>query len=75
LDSAAYKNQTHQLGFDVLASLNSRSYYRGNPKTNVYLLGGYSLNAARVLYKTPGGAQPGGYSIFYGLIIQTARMV
>jgi OOP family OmpA-OmpF porin len=63
-----YKNQTHQLSVDVIASLNSRSYYRGNPKTNVYLLGGYSLNAARVLYKTtiPGGNQPGGYSIFYG---------
>jgi OOP family OmpA-OmpF porin len=62
----AYKNQTHQLGFDMLVSLNSRSYYRGNPKTNVYLLGGYSFNAARVLYKTPGGAQPGGYSQYYG---------
>jgi OOP family OmpA-OmpF porin len=64
-----YKNGTHQLSVDVIASLNSKSYYRGNPKTNVYLLGGYSLNAARVLYKPPfpGGAQPGGYSIFYGL--------
>jgi OOP family OmpA-OmpF porin len=64
-----YKNQTYQLSFDVIASLNSRSYYRGNPKTNVYLLGGYSLNAARVFYKPgfPGGNQPGGYSIFYGI--------
>lgn len=62
----AYKNQTHQLSFDVLTSLNTRSYYRGNPKTNVYLVTGYSLNAARVLYQTPGGAQPGGYSTFYG---------
>ncbi|MES2004203.1 MAG: OmpA family protein [Bacteroidota bacterium] len=64
-----YKNQTHQLSVDVLTSLNTSSNYRGNPKTNVYLVTGYSLNAARVLYKTtiPGGNQPGGYSIFYGL--------
>lgn len=64
-----YKNQSHQLSVDVIASLNNRSYYRGNPKTNVYLIGGYSLTAARVLYKPgfPGGNQPGGYSIFYGI--------
>jgi len=64
-----YKNQTHQLSVDVIASLNSISHYRGNPKTDIYVLGGYSLNAARVLYKTPipGGNQSGGYSIFYGL--------
>jgi OOP family OmpA-OmpF porin len=62
----AYKNQTHQLSVDMIASLNTASHYRGNPKTNVYVLGGYSLNAARVLYANPGGAQPGGYSIFYG---------
>jgi hypothetical protein len=63
-----YKNQTYQLSVDVITSLNTRSYYRGNPKTNVYLLGGYSLNAARVLYKPAAGngAQPGGYSIYYG---------
>ncbi len=66
IGQVAYKNQTHQLSFDVLASLNSKSYYRGNPKTNVYILGGYSLNAARVLFKTPNGAQTGGYSTFYG---------
>lgn len=62
----AYKNQTHQLGFDVIASLNAASHYRGNPKTNVYVLAGYALNASRVLYQNAGGAQPGGYSIFYG---------
>ena len=64
-----YKNQTHQFSLDGIYSLNANSNYRGNPKTNVYLLGGYSLSAARVLYKTPipGGGQPGGYAIFYGL--------
>lgn len=61
----AYKNQTHQLGFDVIASLNAASHYRGNPKTNLYVLAGYALNASRVLYQNPGGAQ-NGYSIFYG---------
>src|SRR5471030_458527 len=40
----AYKNETHQFSVDVLASLNSSSNYRANPKTNIYLLGGYSLN-------------------------------
>jgi outer membrane protein OmpA-like peptidoglycan-associated protein/opacity protein-like surface antigen len=62
----AYKNQTHQLGVDFIASLNSASHYRGNPKTNVYVLAGYALNATKVLYRNPAGAQPGGYSIFYG---------
>ncbi|MEO7531319.1 MAG: OmpA family protein [Sediminibacterium sp.] len=65
----AYKNQTHQLSIDVLTSLNTRSFYRGNPKTNIYLITGYSLNAARVLYKAAAqpNNQPGGYSIFYGI--------
>lgn len=61
-----YKNRTYQLGFDVIASLNAASHYRGNPKTNVYVLLGYALNASNVLYRRPGGAQPGGYSYFYG---------
>lgn len=65
----AYKGTTYQLSIDVLASLNSISHYRGNPKTNVYVLGGYSLNASRVMYKNPGGAQTGGYSIFYGQVL------
>jgi len=72
IGQVAYKNQTHQFSIDGIMSLNSSSNYRGDPKTNVYLLGGYSLLAARVLFKTPlagpsGGAQPGGYSIFYGI--------
>lgn len=46
-----YKNRTYQLGFDVIASLNAASHYRGNPKTNVYVLMGYALNASNVLYK------------------------
>lgn len=62
-----YKNQTHQLSVDFIASINTASHYRGNPKTNVYVLTGWALNAARVLYRNPGGAQGGGgYSTFYG---------
>jgi OOP family OmpA-OmpF porin len=69
IGQVAYKNQTHQFSVDAIYSLNPNSNYRGNPRTNVYLLGGYSLNAARVTYKTkiPGGGQPDGYAIFYGL--------
>ncbi len=66
LGRPAYKNTAYQLGLDVIASLNSASHYRGNPKVNVYVLAGYSLNATMVKYKNPNGAQPGGYSIFYG---------
>jgi outer membrane protein OmpA-like peptidoglycan-associated protein len=61
-----YKNKTYQLSFDVLTSLNAASHYRGNPKTNVYLVTGYSFNAALVQYKGAPGAQPGGYNYFYG---------
>jgi len=46
-------NSTFGLSLDVLASLNSASYYRGNPKVNVYLLGGYSLMYASI--KKSGG--------------------
>lgn len=61
-----YKNLTYQLDMDVITSLNTASFYRGNPKTNVYLVTGYSLNAAKVQYKGLPGAQSGGFNIFYG---------
>lgn len=59
----AYKNQTHMGAFDVIASLNPASYYRGNPKTNVYLLAGYSFITARV---TSLQAFDNKYHTFYG---------
>jgi len=63
-----FKTKTRQLGLDVIASLNTLNYYRGNPKTNVYVLAGYTLSGSKVLYKTAQpGAQAGGYRIFYGL--------
>jgi len=62
-----FKTKTRQLGFDVIASLNTLNYYRANPKTNVYVLAGYSLTGSKVMYKTAqAGAQAGGYRIFYG---------
>ena len=62
-----FKTKTRQFGVDVIASLNSLSYYRANPKTNVYVLAGYSLTGSKVMYKTATpGAQAGGYRIFYG---------
>jgi OmpA-OmpF porin, OOP family len=40
-----YKTKMHQLGFDLVASLNTASNYRGNPKTNIYVFGGYTYQA------------------------------
>lgn len=51
IGSRGYKNQTHMLGFDMIASLNSISHYRGNPKADIYVLAGYSLIAANVSFK------------------------
>jgi OOP family OmpA-OmpF porin len=66
IGQVAYKNDAYILGADVIASLNTSSYYRGNPKSNIYVLAGYSLIGTRVLYKDPAGLQPDGYSVFYG---------
>lgn len=45
---ANYRNRMHQGSFDIVASLNNISWYRGNPKTNVYVFGGYTAAAADV---------------------------
>ena len=59
----AYKSQTHDASLDLLVSLNTLSYYRGNPKTNIYLLVGSELIATQVKLKDPNGD----YHIFYGV--------
>jgi outer membrane protein OmpA-like peptidoglycan-associated protein len=41
------KNLTHMLSIDGIFSLNTPSYYRGNPKWNIYVLGGYSVVATQ----------------------------
>ena len=38
-----YKTKTHSANLDLVVSLNTLSNYRGNPKTNVYVFGGYAL--------------------------------
>lgn len=54
------KNYTHMGSFDLIASLNSISHYRGNPKWDVYVLAGYSLIATRVTTNI-GGTQHNNY--------------
>ncbi len=44
----AAKNYTHAGSVEFIASLNTISNYRGNPKTNIYVLGGYDLVATYV---------------------------
>lgn len=57
-----YKTKTHSGNLDVILSLNTLSNYRGNPKTNVYIFGGYSLIASQVTLKSTTGVE----NIFYG---------
>ncbi|WP_207496272.1 OmpA family protein [Aridibaculum aurantiacum] len=45
---ANYRNALHQGNLDLIAVLNNRSHYRGNPKTNFYALTGYSVLIADV---------------------------
>ena len=63
----SFQNWTHRAGLDFIASLNTNSHYRGNPKTNIYVLAGIDLIATRVFYQNPGGQQiDKNYSVFYG---------
>lgn len=41
-------NATHALNADLIASLNTISSHRGNPKTNVYVFVGYSIASTRI---------------------------
>lgn len=54
-NSVDFKSLTHMLSLDVIASLNSLSYFRGNPKTNFYVLAGYDLVATQVKVKGSDG--------------------
>lgn len=46
--SANYKNATHLLSVDVIASLNNWSHHRGNPKWDWYLFAGPGVYSADV---------------------------
>jgi outer membrane protein OmpA-like peptidoglycan-associated protein len=48
-------NTTHMGSLDLIASLNTLSSYRGNPKVNYYILVGYSLAASQVSKAVSGG--------------------
>ena len=43
--AANYKSKSYTGTFDVIFSLNTLSYYRGNPKWDVYVFGGYAFVA------------------------------
>ena len=45
---ANYRNVSYSGVFDMIVSLNSLSHYRGNPKWDVYVFGGYALVASDV---------------------------
>ncbi len=46
--AANYRNKSISGTFDMIFSLNSLSHYRGNPKWDVYLFGGYAIVASDV---------------------------
>ncbi|HCT23196.1 MAG TPA: hypothetical protein DIW54_07625, partial [Chitinophagaceae bacterium] len=43
-----FRNQTHMGSVDMIYSINPASYYRGNPKFNIYILAGYGIVASDV---------------------------
>jgi outer membrane protein OmpA-like peptidoglycan-associated protein len=51
-----YKDNSFHIGMDVLTSLNSLSFYRGNPKTNIYLITGFDYYAPTIKQSINGGA-------------------
>ena len=55
-----YKTLTHSGSLDVIASLNTASNYRGNPKTNIYVFGGYTMLASQVMVKNGNN-----YNVYY----------
>ncbi|MDB5192171.1 MAG: OmpA/MotB domain protein [Segetibacter sp.] len=64
-----YKNWMHSGTFDVIASLNPVSHYRGNPKSNIYVLAGVNAIASKTFIRANGGTQFGPsnpYATFYG---------
>lgn len=63
-----YKSKTHGLNFDVILSLNTLSNYRGNPKTNVYVFGGYSILGNNVTVQNPGVE-----NTFYGIGVPNSQ--
>jgi outer membrane protein OmpA-like peptidoglycan-associated protein len=59
-----FKTTEHLLSLDALFTLNNPGYYRGDPKANIYLLGGYSLVLTQTEYK----GFDGEYRVFHDVI-------
>jgi outer membrane protein OmpA-like peptidoglycan-associated protein len=63
----SFQNWKHSVALDLITSLNPNSHYRGNPKTNIYVLAGLDLIATKVFYAAAGGQQiDKAYNVFYG---------
>lgn len=46
-------NVTHMVNLDLIASLNTLSSFRGNPKVNYYVFAGYSIAASQIAAGDP----------------------
>lgn len=55
---ANFRNKMLQGSFDLIASLNNKSHYRGNPKWDLYALLGYTLTMADVDVDALKGSTP-----------------
>jgi len=53
-------NVTHMLNLDLIASLNTISSFRGNPKVNYYVFAGYSLAASQIAQGVEGSFKTSG---------------
>lgn len=51
-----YKNNSYHFGVDLLTSVNTISHYRGNPKTNFYLITGIEYYTTTITQSIAGGA-------------------
>lgn len=52
----AYKDNSMHFGVDLITSLNTISYYRGNPKVNFYLISGFEIFSTSLQQSLNGGA-------------------
>lgn len=57
-------NQTHMLNADVIASLNTISSFRGNPKVNYYVFAGYSIASTRMTAGVEGSGKFDGAPLY-----------
>lgn len=58
-------NTSHMLNLDLIASLNTLSSYRGNPKVNYYVFAGYTLAASQIT-RNPDGLLNSEGSVYNG---------